>query len=253
LREHILDVAENRLGVHPLEIKVENGILFHATNPSNKVDLKEILADARKRGVKLEATALFKPRTVEENPATGLSPRAFITYLFGSHIAEVLVDVETGQVKIERYIACHDVGRAINPQQVEGQIQGGVTQGIGMALMEEVLMSQQGKMLNPGFTDYILPSNSDVPEIEAVILENDDPGGPFGARGVGEPPLIGVTPSVASAIHDALGIFVRESPANSERVWKTIEAAKAAGTWIETDPRSGWGTGKRKKTAKAKS
>ncbi len=182
-----------------------------------------MLAEARRRKVPLEASALFKPRTVEENPATGLSPRAFITYLFGSHIAQVLVDTETGQVKIDRYIACHDVGRAINPAQVEGQIQGGVTQGIGMALMEEVLMSQQGKMLNPGFTDYILPSCKDLPFIEAVILEHDDPGGPFGARGVGEPPLIGTTPAVLNAIQDALGFTIPECPATAERVWTAIQ------------------------------
>jgi CO/xanthine dehydrogenase Mo-binding subunit len=225
LREHLLDVAENRLGVHPLEVKVENGIMFEAAHPDNRVELKEVLAEARRRGVHLEASALFKPRTVEENPATGLSPRAFITYLFGSHIAQVLVDTETGQVKIERLVACHDVGRAINPQQVEGQIQGGVTQGIGMALMEEVLMSEQGKMLNPGFTDYILPSCKDLPFIEAVILEHDDPGGPFGARGIGEPPLIGTTPAVLNAIYDALGVPVPESPATAERVWKAIQQA----------------------------
>ena len=180
---------------------------------------------ARRRGQKLEATALFKPRTVQENADTGLSPRAFITYLFGSHIAQVLVDTETGEVRVERYIACHDVGRAINPQQVEGQIQGGVAQGIGMALMEEVVMGADGRMRNPGFTDYILPSIKDVPEIEAVILEHDDPGGPFGARGIGEPPLIGTTPAIAGAIYDALGVPVRETPATPERVWRAIRAA----------------------------
>jgi CO/xanthine dehydrogenase Mo-binding subunit len=202
--------------------------MFEAAHPENSVPLTEVLAEARRRGVHLEAHALFKPRTVEENPATGLSPRAFITYLFGSHVAEVLVDTETGQVKVERYVACHDVGRAINPQQVEGQIQGGVTQGIGMALMEEVLMSQQGKMLNPGFTDYILPSCKDLPFIEAVILEHDDPGGPFGARGIGEPPLIGTTPAILNAMHDALGIPMAECPATSERVWRAIQEQKAA-------------------------
>jgi CO/xanthine dehydrogenase Mo-binding subunit len=117
-----------------------------------------------------------------EHGRPGQSMRAFVTYLFGSHACQVLVDTETGEVKIERYIACHDVGKAINPDQVIGQIQGGVTQGIGMALMEEVVM-KDGRIMNPGFTDYILPTIRDVPEIECIVMENPDPGGPFGARG----------------------------------------------------------------------
>ncbi|MHC4093666.1 MAG: molybdopterin cofactor-binding domain-containing protein, partial [Planctomycetota bacterium] len=118
-----------------------------------------------------------------------------MTYLFGAHVSQVLVDVETGEVKVERHIACHDVGKAINPKAVEGQIAGGVAQGIGMALMEEVV-TRDGRILNPNFTDYILPTIHDVPPVECIILENDDPGGPFGARGIGEPPLIGAVPAV---------------------------------------------------------
>jgi CO/xanthine dehydrogenase Mo-binding subunit len=147
--------------------------------------------------------------------------RAFVTYLFGSHACQLLVDTETGEVKIERYIACHDVGKAINPEQVIGQIQGGVTMGIGMALMEEVV-HKNGKILNPGFTDYILPTIRDIPEIECIVLENPDPGGPFGARGIGEPPLIGCGPAVLSAIYDAIGKPIRDLPATPERIWRTL-------------------------------
>jgi CO/xanthine dehydrogenase Mo-binding subunit len=147
--------------------------------------------------------------------------RAFVTYLFGSHACQVLVDTETGEVRIERYVACHDVGRAINPAAVVGQIQGGVAMGIGMALMEEVIV-KDGKILNPGFTDYILPTIRDVPQVECVVLENPDPGGPFGARGIGEPPLIGTAPAILSAIHDAIGKPIRFLPATPERIWRTL-------------------------------
>jgi CO/xanthine dehydrogenase Mo-binding subunit len=91
-----------------------------------------------------------------------------------------------------------------------------------MALMEEVVM-KAGKILNPGFTDYILPTIRDVPEIECIVLENPDPGGPFGARGIGEPPLIGTGPAVLSAIHDAIGRPIRELPATPERIWRTMK------------------------------
>jgi CO/xanthine dehydrogenase Mo-binding subunit len=222
LRENLLDVAGTRLGVHPMEIAVENGVMFEKSKTINRIALGEVLADARTRGIELEASSLFRPRTIREDLDTGLTPKAFITYLFGSHIAQVLVDTETGQAKVERYIACHDVGKAINPQNVEGQIQGGVAQGIGMAMMEEVLYDPTGRIQNPGFTDYILPSIHDLPEIETVILEHDDPTGPFGARGVGEPPLIGTTPAVVGAISDAIGVAIRQTPATPERVWRIL-------------------------------
>jgi CO/xanthine dehydrogenase Mo-binding subunit len=123
---------------------------------------------------------------------------------------------------VEKIVAVHDLGRALNPQLVTGQIEGGVVQGLGMALMEEVVR-REGKLMNPGFTDYILPTLVDVPPIEAVILENADPGGPFGARGIGEPPLIGTPPAILAAIQDAIGAPVRQLPATPERVWRAMQ------------------------------
>jgi CO/xanthine dehydrogenase Mo-binding subunit len=221
LREQVLDVAGAFLRIHPHEIEIRDGIARNRYDPNQRVPLHELAAAGRRRGYSLEATGLFKPRTICEDFETGQSPRAFITYLFGAHLAQVLVDIETGEVRVERHIACHDVGRAINPQSVDGQITGGVAQGIGMALMEEVVM-HEGRMLNPGFTDYILPTIRDVPPVEAIVLEHDDAGGPFGARGVGEPPLIGAVPAVLSAIADAIGRFPRKTPCTPERVWEMI-------------------------------
>jgi CO/xanthine dehydrogenase Mo-binding subunit len=104
---------------------------------------------------------------------------------------------------------------------------GGATQGIGMALMEEVV-NEDGVMKNPNFTDYILPTFRDVPEIECVILENDDPGGPFGARGIGEPPLIAAVPAVLSAIGSAVGAQPHTTPCNPQRVWELLHPEQAA-------------------------
>jgi CO/xanthine dehydrogenase Mo-binding subunit len=138
----------------------------------------------------------------------------------------VLVDIETGEVRVERFIACHDVGKAINPQSVAGQMVGGATQGIGMALMEEVV-NEGGVMKNPNLTDYILPTFRDVPTIETVILETDDPGGPFGARGIGEPPLIAAVPAVLSAIGNAIGVMPHTLPCNPQRVWELLNPEEA--------------------------
>ena len=221
LKKQLQDIASAHLKELVYEIKIENGEAYNAFRPEQRLTLKELIREGRKRGFSLEATSVYKPPTMPEDTKTGQSMRAFVTYLFGSHACQLLVDTETGEVKVERYIACHDVGKAINPDQVIGQIQGGVAQGIGMALMEEVDI-KDGKILNAGFTDYILPTIRDVPEIECIILENPDPGGPFGARGVGEPPLIATGPAVLSAIQDAIGKPVRVLPATPERIWRTI-------------------------------
>jgi CO/xanthine dehydrogenase Mo-binding subunit len=216
-----MDIVGTLLPIHPDELELADNWLFDREHPEKRVAIDAILEEGRRRDYSLEASSMFQPRTMPQDER-GLSPRAFITYLFASHAAEVLVDVETGEVAVQRIVAVHDVGRAINPQLVEGQIEGGVVQGLGMALMEEVVR-REGQMLNPNFTDYILPTTVDVPPIQAVILENPDPAGPFGARGVGEPPLIGTPPAILGAIYDAIGKQVPILPATAERVWRVLQ------------------------------
>lgn len=221
LKKQLQDIAAAHLKELVYEIKIENGEAYNVFRPEKRMTLEQLAREGKRRGYSLEAMGVYKPPTMPEDTETGQSMRAFVTYLFGSHACQLLVDTETGEVTIERYIACHDVGKAINPDQVIGQIQGGVAMGIGMALMEEVV-KKDGKIMNPGFTDYILPTIRDVPEIECIVLENPDPGGPFGARGVGEPPLIGAAPAVLSAIFDAIGKPISRLPATPEQVWRTI-------------------------------
>ena len=227
LREQVLDIAGKLLHVHPHELDLHEGKAKGRFNPELVVPIKQIVEEGRKRQYSLEANGIFKPRTVCEDYDTGQSPRSFITYLFGSHIAQVVVDIETGETRVERFIACHDVGKAINPQSVAGQMIGGATQGVGMALMEEVIMDD-GVMKNANFTDYILPTFRDVPTIETVILEIDDPGGPFGARGIGEPPLIAATPAVLSAIANAIGVSPHTTPCTPQRLWELLHPEQAA-------------------------
>lgn len=223
LKKVLFDVAGHILPVHPEDLGVAEACVYDKEHPARRVSFLQLVTEARGRGIPLEARSHYQPPTVPGNEG-GLSPRVFITYLFGAHACEVLVDTQTGQVKPLRIVAVHDVGRAINPQLVQGQIEGGVVQGLGMALMEEVL-SKDGRMLNPGFTDYILPTMVDTPPIEAVYLEHYDPEGPFGAHGVGEPPLIGTPPAILGAIHDAIGVQIGATPATPERVWRALQAA----------------------------
>ena len=147
--------------------------------------------------------------------------RPYQTYAFGAQIAEVEVDPELGTVKVRRIVAAHDVGRAINPTQVEGQIHGGIAQGLGFALMEAYV---------PGRTenlhDYLIPTVGDVPEIECILVEDAEPSGPYGAKGVGEPALIPTAPAILGAIQDAVDVRITTLPATPDRVRAAILAAR---------------------------
>jgi CO/xanthine dehydrogenase Mo-binding subunit len=142
---------------------------------------------------------------------------------FTTHICDVEVDRETGHVKILRYTAIQDVGRAIHPSYVEGQMQGGVTQGIGWALNEEYIYDKDGRLENPGFLDYRVPVASDMPMIDTIMIEVPNPRHPFGARGVGEVPIVPPMAAVANAIADAIGIRLRDLPMSPPRVLAALD------------------------------
>jgi CO/xanthine dehydrogenase Mo-binding subunit len=141
---------------------------------------------------------------------------------FATHICDVEVDKETGHVKILRYTAIQDVGRAIHPSYVEGQMQGGVAQGIGWALNEEYIYDKNGRLENPGFLDYRVPVASDMPMIDTVIVEVPNPRHPFGARGCGEVPIVPPMAAVANAIRDAIGVRLRDLPMSPPKVLAAI-------------------------------
>jgi CO/xanthine dehydrogenase Mo-binding subunit len=144
---------------------------------------------------------------------------------FGTHICDVEVDKETGHVTILRYTAVQDVGRAIHPSYVEGQIQGGVAQGVGWALNEEYVYDSKGRLENPGFLDYRVPVASDLPMIEAVLVEVPNPRHPYGARGVGEVPIVPPMAAVANAIRDAIGVRMPSLPMSPPKLRAAIDKA----------------------------
>ena len=144
---------------------------------------------------------------------------------FGAHICDVTVDKETGHVTIERYTAFQDVGKAIHPSYVEGQIQGGAVQGIGWALNEEYIYNDKGQLENPGFLDYRCPVASDLPMIEAVLVEVPNPRHPFGARGVGEVPIIPPMAAIGNAIRRATGVEMHDLPMSPPKVRAALDAA----------------------------
>ena len=144
---------------------------------------------------------------------------------FGTHVVDVEVDRDTGAVKILRYTAIQDAGRAIHPSYVEGQMQGGVVQGIGWALNEEYIYNKEGCLENPGFLDYRIPVASDLPMIDTVIVEVPNPSHPFGVRGVGEIPIIPPMAAIANAIYDAVGVRLSDLPMSPPRVLAALDNA----------------------------
>jgi CO/xanthine dehydrogenase Mo-binding subunit len=144
-------------------------------------------------------------------------------YAFGAHVAEVEVDLETGVVKVLRITAAHDVGRVINRLGIEGQVEGGIAQGIGYALTEELKLDD-GRVLNPTFTDYKLCTTTDLPQLDISFVETSDPAGPFGAKGIGESPMIPVAAAIANAVYDATGVRFTELPMTPERVLTKLRA-----------------------------
>jgi CO/xanthine dehydrogenase Mo-binding subunit len=145
-------------------------------------------------------------------------------YVFGAQAVEVEIDEATGKVEVVEVWSAHDVGKAINPQSVEGQIQGGVVQGIGYALTEDVIWDG-GRVVNPSFMDYKVPGALDVPyEIHPIIVEHPEASGPFGAKGIGEPCLVGIGPAIRNAIAGAIGKRLSVMPFTPERVWTAMQA-----------------------------
>lgn len=162
-------------------------------------------------------------------------------YIFAAQAVEVEVDKETGKISVIRCTAAHDVGRAINPHNVEGQIEGGFVQGLGYALTEEMAFDG-GKVINPTLAEYKVLNAMDVPPVAAVIVEAYDETGPFGAKGVGEPVLVGVAPAMANAIYDAVGVRIKDLPITPEKILNAIKGEK--GGSCSSHPLSGLLPGK---------
>ncbi|WP_406676931.1 xanthine dehydrogenase family protein molybdopterin-binding subunit [Moorella sp. ACPs] len=219
-RQEVITRAAAVLGVPPEEISLKNGQVWHGEEPAG-LSIKEVIAKCRGEGILTLGHGWFNPATTRLDPATGQGI-PYATYAFATQVAEVEVDTETGIVEVKRIVAAHDVGQAVNPQNVEGQIEGGCCMGIGYALMEEVVV-KEGEIQNPAFSTYLMPTAMDVPEIFPIIIEEPEPSGPYGAKGVGEPALVPTAAAIANAVADALGIRFYDLPLTPERVVAEIK------------------------------
>jgi CO/xanthine dehydrogenase Mo-binding subunit/aerobic-type carbon monoxide dehydrogenase small subunit (CoxS/CutS family) len=205
---HIADACECAV------ITFENGaVTVKEDGKERTISLGDLLLD--KNGYVLTGEATFDPPTspLDENG----QGTPYAVFGFGAHLAEIAVDTELGTVRVLKITASHDVGRAINPTLIEGQIEGGAAQGLGMALMEEFFPGK-GENLH----DYLIPTAGDMPPVESILIEDASPIGPFGAKGIGEQAVIPTAPAILNAIHDAIGVRIRRLPATPDRVLAAI-------------------------------
>ena len=214
----LAEAAAEMLEADPGDIECRQGNFFVRGVPQKHLPFNEVTDQATisRHGAPVVGTGFYEPPTVLPDPETkygNISP----AYPFACQIAEVEVDPNTGQVTVTNFVCAHDVGRAINPMATEGQIRGGVTQGLGWTLMENMAY-ENGKLINPDFVDYIVPSALDVPEIKPILVEPIEPNGPYGAKGIGEPALNPTMSAITNAIYDATGIRVKELPVSPEKL-----------------------------------
>ncbi len=209
-RRQILETAARLLEAEPSKLEIRDGAVFTRGAPDLHLPIRNIVMRRENRVVVGQANVRAGSRT-------------HIINSFAAHFAEVEVDPECGTVRVRRYVAVHDSGRIINPETARGQIVGGVVQGLGYALMEEIPVdSESGAPQALNLQDFKIPTLADIPIIEPVLIERPDPVGPFGAKALGEPPLVPVGAAIANAVYDATGVRIRDLPISAEKVLRGL-------------------------------
>jgi xanthine dehydrogenase molybdenum-binding subunit len=216
-KEKLLAAAGDQIGKDPAGLDTYQGQVVDKESGDPLVELTKVIRKLHfsdKNEVVITHDYYEPPSVMQDGKFKGnVSP----TYAFGTHVVEVEVDTWTGVVRPVKVTAAHDIGRVINQMGVEGQVQGGVAMGLGYCLSEE-LKVEEGQVLNPSFLDYRLMTATEMPEVEMHFIETHDPEGPFGAKGIGEAPAICLSPALANAVYDAIGIRFRRLPLTPERV-----------------------------------
>jgi CO/xanthine dehydrogenase Mo-binding subunit len=209
------------LGAKVEDIRVENGRFFTSDRANRTLSYEELAQAAVPRGISLHAQGWASAPLLKTDIDTGVG-FPFAVFAYGAQVVDVEVDTATGQCRVLEAFAAHDVGRALNPQAIRGQIEGGIVMAIGNALYEE-LAFRDGMPVNANFTDYLLPSAMEAPRrIEVEIIESRYDAGPFGAKGVGEMSLVPTMAAVANAIFAATGVRVNDMPAKPSRLLKAL-------------------------------
>ncbi len=227
-RDKLLAVAAARLGTTAESLALEGGWIVDKETGEDRLDMGKLIRSLHfgEKGDLIMTTNYYEPPSESQDKEYKGDVSA--SYAFGTHVAEVEVDTETGVVRVLAFTAAHDVGRVINQMGIEGQVEGGIVMGIGYACTED-LMVEEGRVLNPRFRDYKLLTAPDVPEIDMIFIETMDPEGPAGAKGIGEAPLICVPAAIANALYNATGVHFNALPLTPENVLRRLKAHAEGG------------------------
>jgi CO/xanthine dehydrogenase Mo-binding subunit len=223
VRKTLLTRAAATLEEPPENLDIADGYVFVTGDTEQKIKLSTLAAMCAAEGLHLANLALFKAPFTDPIDAETGQGQIWPDFTFGAYAVEVSVDTETGQISLLKCVACHDIGRAINPAAVMGQIEGGGVQGLGYALMEDLVV-KEGRILTPSLSEYLIPTSMDVPTTQVIILESGSGKGPYGAKGIGEPSLTPAAPAVANAVADAIGTHIHQIPLTPERVLQAIQS-----------------------------
>ena len=222
IRRSLVDAASDLLEAPRDDLELGEDSVRMASAPEKRVSIAEAVSRAQAKGLPIAATGAYKTPDLNYEGADRFGGFAGWTdYTWGVHAAEVMVDEATGEVELLKFVASHDVGAAINPTSVEGQIEGGAVMGIGYALTEEIVM-EDGRMANPVLHDYLIPTSLDLGAWETIVMASGEGMGPHGARGIGEPPCNASPGAVTNAVSDAIGARITEIPITPEQVLEKL-------------------------------
>jgi len=216
LSQTLKEIAATTLGVSADQVEASNGTYYFKADEKRSVSYMEVVEEAFEKGISLREAGAFTAPKCEYDPDTSQGT-TYLQYTFGAVTAEVEVDTETGQVQVLKMVTAYDVGKVINPLSLEGQIEGGTVQGIGYGLMEE-LIHKDGVVINPSLADYYIPTSLDIPEIKSIVVEYPGQLGPYGAKAIGEPPVVLPAPAIVNAVDNAIGVRLTEIPATPNRI-----------------------------------
>jgi CO/xanthine dehydrogenase Mo-binding subunit len=222
VRRHLVDQAAEMLEASPADIELADGRAMVRGTPDRAVPFSALVRAATAAGRPVQALDKYDaPSAPTIDPATGQG-KPFNDYTFGTQAVEVEVDEETGQTRVTKLAACYDIGQAINRQSAEGQIEGGAIQGLGHAILEEVIL-EEGVSKNPHLLDYRIPTTLDAPPVAIVLLESGQGLGPFGAKGIGEPAMTPTPAAVMNAVSRAAGTPIVQFPLTAERILAALK------------------------------
>ena len=222
VRENLKKKVAEMLEADPEDLEFRNKKVYVKGDPQNSMSLKDAVGACASDGVPVYDVAQFNAPFADTIDFETGQGQIWPDFTFGSIAAEVAVDIETGRVNVLKLVSCFDVGQAINSLSAEGQLEGGAVYGLGYGLMEEVILDK-GITMTPSFSEYLLPTAMDVPQVKTIMVESGDGAGPFGAKGIGEPSTVPVAPAIANAVCDAIGARIYDLPLTPEKILKALD------------------------------